>query len=99
MTQGKFRPWEEWEDLKLRREWARSTSIEVIAEELERKPSDVKRRRMALGLPPRRFLKARRKVSLQVDSSMFSALGRRAHETGKTVSDYLRSLIRRDLGT
>lgn len=92
------KPWEPWEDAKLRQDWYRSVSTDIIAEELKRSPSDVRRRRIKLGLEPRRFLVARTKISLQVSAEMARAVGRRARERGQTVSEYLRSLIKRDLG-
>jgi len=92
------RAWQPYEDTKLTRDWYRNIKTEIIAEELGRSISDVKRRRMKLGLPPRRYLKLRRKITTHVDVDLFHQFGRRCVERGQSISSYLRSLIVRDLG-
>jgi hypothetical protein len=92
------REWLEHEDLKLRRDWMRGVKSAVIADDLGRTKSDVIRRRIALGLPVRRHKAAGQHLSCTVEEAMLQAVRRRARERSQTVSEYLRSLIRRDLG-
>lgn len=90
--------WEPWQDEKLTRDWKRNVAIKVLQEDLGKAASTIKERRRKLGLQPRRFIKARRKVSFNVDAATYRAIGKRAVERGQTISNYLRALVQRDLG-
>jgi hypothetical protein len=95
---NKRKPWEEHEDYKLIKDWRTCVAIEVIADELGRSTSDVKRRRKFLCLPVRRYLVRRTSIKVNVDETMGRGVGRRARERGQSVSEYIRYLIKRDLG-
>lgn len=101
MTVGKdIEPnWTEAEDRRLMICWNRGESIGAIALQIDRTKSAIKKRRAVLGLPKRKGVHLTdHQLRTNVDQATYDALNKRAFDKGTTVANYIRLLIKRDLG-
>jgi hypothetical protein len=97
------KPWTDDDKAMFRRLWSQGSNLKVIAHELDRSYASVKGYRKVMGLPPRRkpgVEGEKRNVEHRVYLSrkVSSRLGSRSMQAGRSISDYIRSLIMRDLG-
>lgn len=93
--------WTRNKDEHLKRLWQEGRMIKSISAELGGfSPSSIKARRRVLGLQPRRSPEepAEPKINLYMTEGMLSAVRRRAFEVGASMPEYIRGLIRRDIG-
>lgn len=90
--------WTQEEKLILQRMWKAGIKNLTIAVELGRSISGVKNQRMALGLEKRRQDDKKQNLSVNVDAQTYRKVCSMAHSKSQTVSEYIRNLIRRDLG-
>lgn len=97
--QSQAPPWTDREITILRRLWLTGTQIKIIAEELGRSPSAVKKKRAEIGLNTRRDHGQNQGLRVNVSPSLYRSIRRRATERGSSVADYLRMLIKRDVGS
>ncbi len=102
---GPGRPtrWTDEMDAALKREWLAGSSIKAIANHLGVGQRAVKRRRAALDLPRRRPAPGseptkRHEVRVYLGDDLYRAMVRRCAQRGATHSQYLRSLVMRDVG-
>jgi hypothetical protein len=98
------KPWTEEEKRILRQEWLRGTVSKLITDKLPGRTEKAIRKFAidGMGLPKRRVRSKEdnrhNRFTVYVDSVTKRAVGRRAFERGQPESDYLRMLIKRDLG-
>lgn len=98
-------PWTDEEDDILRARWKENVSAKAIAFELGRTVGSVRRRRINIDLPLRRFLRKRfpgkqrdAVITVALDDDVHDWLSRRSFQKGMTMAVYVRMLIDRDRG-
>jgi hypothetical protein len=91
--------WTVEEDRRLINCWAKGQSAQVIALQIDRTVSAIKKRRALLDLPKRKQVgMSECRVQISLDRKTFDAVKARADQRGQPVIDYIRMLIKRDLG-
>jgi len=91
--------WSSHEDAMLTAMWNRGTSIKRIALEIGRTEGAVKKRRAAIGLPTRKSGALTKNIKVNVDETTYRKVGALAVSRGMHVTEYVRNLILREVGS
>jgi len=90
--------WTPEEKALLVRLWKEGVAAKAIAHELGKTVNAIKNQRQALNLSKRRNDRLKKHVAINVDPEMHARISMRAFQKRQHVAEYIRSLIRRDLG-
>lgn len=90
--------WTLEEKVTFANKWKRGEAIKQIAFDLGKSINAVKKQRVAMKLPPRRTGDKDHQLRINVNDKDWEAMKKRASARRQTTSDYIRHLIRIDIG-